>query len=79
MSHEGIIVKNADGSLSVPDYPIIPFIEGDGIGPDIWQAAQLIMDRAVEIGIIVYTVFPVYKLIGHNPFLGTHNLCVTSN
>ena len=48
MTHEGIIAKNADGSLDVPDYPIIPFIEGDGIGPDIWQAAQLIMDSAVE-------------------------------
>jgi isocitrate dehydrogenase len=48
MTHEGIILKNTDGSLSVPDNPIIPFIEGDGIGPDIWQAAQLVMDRAVE-------------------------------
>ena len=42
------IVKNADGSLTVPDNPIIPFIEGDGIGPDIWSAAQSVMDNAVE-------------------------------
>ena len=31
--------------LVVPDRPIIPFIEGDGIGPDIWRAAQAVMDR----------------------------------
>ena len=48
MTDEGIIVKNPDGSLNVPDNPILPFIEGDGIGPDIWQAARLVMDSAVE-------------------------------
>ena len=48
MANEGIIVKNNDGSLNVPDTPIIPFIEGDGIGPDIWRAASLVMDSAVE-------------------------------
>jgi len=47
MSNEGIITKNTDGSLTVPDHPIIPFIEGDGIGPDIWRAARLVMDSAV--------------------------------
>jgi isocitrate dehydrogenase len=34
--------------LSVPDEPIIPFIEGDGIGPDIWAAASRVFDAAVE-------------------------------
>ncbi len=34
--------------LEVPDEPIIPFIEGDGIGPDIWAAAQAVFDAAVE-------------------------------
>jgi len=48
MANEELIVKNADGSLNVPDHPIIPFIEGDGIGPDIWRAARLVMDGAVE-------------------------------
>ncbi len=48
MANEGIIVKNDDGSLNVPDTPIIPFIEGDGIGPDIWRAASLVIDNAVE-------------------------------
>jgi isocitrate dehydrogenase len=48
MTHESIIVKNADGSLIVPDNPTLPFIEGDGIGPDIWRAARLVMDSAVQ-------------------------------
>lgn len=34
--------------LSVPNQPIIPFIEGDGIGPDIWQAARRVFDAAIE-------------------------------
>jgi isocitrate dehydrogenase len=38
----------ADGALRVPDEPIIPFIEGDGTGVDIWPAAQRVMDAAVE-------------------------------
>ena len=37
-----------DGKLIVPDNPIIPFIEGDGIGPDIWSASQKVLDTAVE-------------------------------
>jgi isocitrate dehydrogenase len=36
------------GRLSVPNQPIVPFIEGDGIGPDIWQASQQVFDGAVE-------------------------------
>jgi isocitrate dehydrogenase len=38
----------AQGALNVPDAPIIPFIEGDGIGRDIWPATRLVIDRAVE-------------------------------
>ncbi|RKY79947.1 NADP-dependent isocitrate dehydrogenase, partial [candidate division KSB1 bacterium] len=38
----------ADGSVSVPDLPVIPCIEGDGIGPDIWKAARRVLDAAVE-------------------------------
>ena len=37
-----------DGELSVPDDPIIPFIEGDGTGVDIWPAAQLVLDAAAR-------------------------------
>ncbi len=42
------ITKNDNGSLDVPDNPVIPFIEGDGTGPDIWRAAQKVIDSAVE-------------------------------
>lgn len=37
-----------NGNLVVPDNPVIPYIEGDGIGVDIWPAAQLVFDKAVE-------------------------------
>ena len=36
------------GRLDVPDRPVIPFIEGDGTGPDIWRASQAVFDAAVE-------------------------------
>jgi isocitrate dehydrogenase len=42
---EGITFAN--GRYNVPDKPIIPFIEGDGIGPDIWRASQRVFDAAV--------------------------------
>ena len=42
------ITKNEQGSLSVPDMPIIPFIEGDGIGKDIWPATRLVLDAAIQ-------------------------------
>ena len=38
----------ANGRLDVPDRPIVPFIEGDGTGPDIWRATQHVLDSAVE-------------------------------
>ena len=44
----GVIVCSEDGNLVVPDFPVIPFIEGDGIGPDIWQASKRVMDAAVS-------------------------------
>ncbi len=37
-----------DGKLNVPDNPIVPFIEGDGTGPDIWRATVRVLDAAVE-------------------------------
>ena len=42
------ITQGTDGKLVVPDDPIIPFIEGDGIGPDIWSATQTVLDAAVD-------------------------------
>src|ERR1700684_1811359 len=37
-----------NGDLQVPDDPILPFIEGDGTGPDIWRASKVVFDAAVE-------------------------------
>jgi isocitrate dehydrogenase len=44
---EGEKITVKDGKLQVPDRPIIPFIEGDGTGPDIWRAAKMVFDAAV--------------------------------
>lgn len=41
------ITKGAEG-LKVPDLPIIPYIEGDGVGPDIWAAAQAVLDASIK-------------------------------
>lgn len=38
----------SNGQLLIPDFPVIPFIEGDGTGPDIWRAAVRVLDAAVE-------------------------------
>ncbi|MGI4874903.1 MAG: NADP-dependent isocitrate dehydrogenase [Janthinobacterium lividum] len=46
MAEQKITIKN--GKLNVPDQPTIPFIEGDGTGPDIWRASQRVFDAAVE-------------------------------
>ncbi len=45
---DGQEIDFTDGVLSVPDRPIVPFIEGDGIGPDIWRATRRVLDAAVE-------------------------------
>jgi isocitrate dehydrogenase len=45
---EGAPIEYKDGQFSVPDNPIIPFIEGDGTGRDIWKASQRVFDAAVE-------------------------------
>ncbi len=41
-------IATSAGTLQVPDQPIIPFIEGDGTGPDIWRASQRVFDAAVQ-------------------------------
>ena len=41
------ITRGANGNLSVPNHPIVPFIEGDGIGPDIWAASVRVFEAAV--------------------------------
>ncbi len=45
---EGAAIRVLDGQLQVPDNPIIPYIEGDGIGRDIWRASVRVFDAAVE-------------------------------
>jgi isocitrate dehydrogenase len=45
---DGEPITMQDGKLRVPAHPIIPFIEGDGTGPDIWRASQRVFDAAVE-------------------------------
>ena len=59
----GAAVRIENGRLCVPDRPIIPFIEGDGIGPDIWAATRRVLEAAVAQtyggtkGITWYEVF----------------------
>jgi isocitrate dehydrogenase len=45
---DGQKIRQASGCLQVPAYPIIPFIEGDGSGPDIWRAARRVIDAAIK-------------------------------
>ena len=48
MSKGGSKIQMDNGKLLVPDNPVIPFIEGDGIGPDIWKASVRVFDAAIE-------------------------------
>jgi isocitrate dehydrogenase len=48
MSQNGDPITLQNGKLQVPDRPIVPFIEGDGTGPDIWRASVRVLDAAVE-------------------------------
>ncbi len=45
---KGDKISISSGKLNVPDHPVIPFIEGDGTGPDIWRASQRVVDAAVK-------------------------------
>ena len=45
---DGEKIAFINGTLTVPNHPIIPFIEGDGTGPDIWRASQRVFDAAVQ-------------------------------
>ena len=48
LPQDGEPIQYANGKYTVPDHPIIPFIEGDGTGRDIWRASQRVFDAAVE-------------------------------
>ena len=44
---KGEAIRQSEGRMQVPDHPVIPFIEGDGTGPDIWRASVRVLDAAV--------------------------------
>src|SRR6266571_8429138 len=44
----GVAITYGGGKFNIPDWPIIPFIEGDGTGRDIWKASQRVFDAAVQ-------------------------------
>ena len=48
MTSPGQAIERKNGGLTVPDHPIVPFIEGDGTGPDIWRASVRVFDAAVQ-------------------------------
>ncbi len=48
VAQSGESITCTNGKLNVPEHPIIPFIEGDGTGPDIWKASQRVFDAAVQ-------------------------------
>ncbi|HEX4031064.1 MAG TPA: NADP-dependent isocitrate dehydrogenase [Terracidiphilus sp.] len=71
---DGKAIQYANGKYTVPDNPIIPFIEGDGTGRDIWKAAQRVFDAAVQKaygGKRKVAWFEV--LAGEKAFRQTHN------
>ena len=41
-------IEIENGKLQVPDFPVIPFVEGDGTGRDIWRASVRVLDAAVQ-------------------------------
>lgn len=47
----GEAIQYVNGKYQVPDHPIIPYIEGDGTGRDIWRASQRVFDAAVQKGL----------------------------
>ena len=46
--NSGLKIELKNGQLNVPDNPTIPFIQGDGTGPDIWRSSVRVLDAAVE-------------------------------
>ncbi|MFA7288481.1 MAG: isocitrate dehydrogenase (NADP(+)) [Melioribacteraceae bacterium] len=75
---EGERITIKDDALIIPDQPIIPFIEGDGTGPDIWSASKLVFDAAVKkaykgkrkiVWMEVYAGEKAVKVYGKNKWL----------
>src|ERR1700731_1420985 len=72
----GARITSSEGTYRVPDNPIVPFIEGDGTGRDIWKASLRVVDAAVEKAykgkrrIVWYEVFAGEKAMANfNPWL----------
>src|SRR2546428_8805236 len=79
----GAKIDFRDGHWIVPDHPIIPFIEGDGTGPDIWRAASKVFDAAVaktsrgKRSIVWHEALAGEKIVNRNgdwPPAGTPNV-----
>ena len=69
---EGKAIGYSGGALQVPDSPIIPYIEGDGTGRDIWKASRRVFDAAVEHaygGKKKIAWFEVFAGASHTPHL----------
>ena len=80
---EGEKISVTEGKLSVPDNPVIPFIEGDGTGPDIWFASKMVFDAAVAkaykgkkkiIWMEIYAGEKAVKTYGRNQWLPQETL-----
>ena len=80
---EGQVIERKDGKLHVPHHPIIPFIEGDGIGVDVTPAMKIVVDAAVEIAyqgqrkiswMEVYAGEKAAKVYGHDDYLPEETL-----
>src|SRR5690606_37683020 len=67
------ITIDANGKLNVPNNPIIPFIEGDGTGPDIWNASKRILDAAVEIAYKGEKKIAWYEVFAGEKAFNTYN------
>jgi isocitrate dehydrogenase len=81
--NEGEKITIKDGRLSIPNNPIIPFIEGDGTGPDIWYASKMVFDAAVEkayngkkkiVWMEIYAGEKAVKTYGKNQWLPAETL-----
>jgi isocitrate dehydrogenase len=81
--NEGEKITIKDGKLSIPNNPVIPFIEGDGTGPDIWYASKMVFDAAVEkayngkkkiVWMEIYAGEKAVKTYGKNQWLPAETL-----
>ena len=69
LPESGQKISVSNNRLIVPDNPILGFVEGDGIGPDIWNATRMVLDAAVEVAYgekrrISWLELPVGEAVG---------------